>query len=188
MRDLQPELIRCSRFRNCDCGLRFDRTLPYRSKMAGIFGSLAECGATPRVPVDLTASFRGSKVCRVHTSPVSPRPERVCPFMTAAIAAGVKLPPTHVEASARALEQLRQTQNVNSAFLTNRISQPAITEAVMEASATFFHLNVIQLASYMQDPQWAFRLSFKCVVAVQDYACTSSAAASSFCEQNGWEW
>ena len=89
--------------------------------MAGIFGGLAESGAAPRIPIDLTASFRGSKVCRLHTAPVSPRQDRVCPFLTAAIAAGVKLPPTHVEASARALEQLRQTQNVNSASLTKRL-------------------------------------------------------------------
>ncbi len=104
------------------------------SKMAGIFGSLAECGVAPRVPVDLTASFRGSKVCRLHTSPVSPRPDRVCPFMTAAIAAGVKLPPTHVEASARALEQLRQTQNVNSAFLTNQVLECFSTGDLMGTS------------------------------------------------------
>ncbi|KAK9906766.1 hypothetical protein WJX75_007579 [Coccomyxa subellipsoidea] len=94
--------------------------------MAGIFGSLAESGVAPRVPVDLTASFRGSKVCRLHTSPVSPRPERVCPFLTAAIAAGVKLPPTHVEASARALEQLRQTQNVNRYAMETKSSIIAI--------------------------------------------------------------
>ena len=82
--------------------------------MAGLFSGLQECGSTPRV--DLQAGFRGSPVCRLHAAPSTPRPERVCPFLTAALAAGVKLPPTHVEASARALEQLRQTQSVNSAF------------------------------------------------------------------------
>lgn len=96
--------------------------------MAGLFGSLAESGASPRVPVDLQASFRGSKVCRMHTGPSSSKPERVCPFLLAALSAGVKLPPTHVEASARALEQLRQTQTVNSAFRYAQLSCPAMRQ------------------------------------------------------------
>ena len=96
--------------------------------MAGLFGSLAESGASPRVPVDLQASFRGSKVCRMHSGPSSAKPERVCPFLLAALSAGVKLPPTHVEASARALEQLRQTQTVNSAFQYAQHSGPPMCQ------------------------------------------------------------
>ena len=76
---------------------------------------LADTGAGPRI--DVHAAFRGSKVGKMHGATGTPRPERVCPFLAAASAAGVKLPPTHVEASARALEQLRQTQSVNSTFL-----------------------------------------------------------------------
>ena len=74
---------------------------------------LADASAGPRI--DVHAAFRGSKVCnKVHGATGTPRPERVCPFLAAASAAGVKVPTTHVEASARALEQLRQTQTVNS--------------------------------------------------------------------------
>ena len=58
----------------------------------------------------------------MHGATGAPRPERVCPFLAAASAAGVKLPPTHVEASARALEQLRQTQSVNSTSLGQNIA------------------------------------------------------------------
>ena len=76
---------------------------------------LADTVAGPRI--DVHAAFRGSKVGKMHGATGIPRPERVCPFLAAASAAGVKLPPTHVEASARALEQLRQTQSVNSTFL-----------------------------------------------------------------------
>ena len=98
--------------------------------MAGLFGSLAESGASPRVPVDLQASFRGSKVCRLHSGPSSSKPERVCPFLLAALSAGVKLPPTHVEASARALEQLRQTQTVNSASPLPQPGCPALPYSI----------------------------------------------------------
>ena len=73
---------------------------------------LADANAGPRI--DVHAAFRGKQVGKMHGAVGTPRPERVCPFLAAASAAGVKLPPTHVEASARALEQLRQTQSVNS--------------------------------------------------------------------------
>lgn len=76
---------------------------------------LADANAGSRI--DVHAAFRGSKVGnKMHGATGTPRPERVCPFLAAASAAGVKLPTTHVEASARALEQLRQTQSVNSEF------------------------------------------------------------------------
>lgn len=76
---------------------------------------LADANAGPRI--DVHAAFRGKQVGKMHGAVGCPRPERVCPFLAAASAAGVKLPPTHVEASARALEQLRQTQSVNSKLL-----------------------------------------------------------------------
>ena len=64
-----------------------------------------------------TRRVRGSKVgSKMHGATGTPRLERVCPYLAAASAAGVKLPTTHVEASARALEELRQTQTVNSEF------------------------------------------------------------------------
>ena len=95
---------------------------------------LADTGAGPRI--DVHAAFRGSKVGKMHGATGTPRPERVCPFLAAASAAGVKLPPTHVEASARALEQLRQTQSVNSTFLAGilqlvaQLCAPAITGTI----------------------------------------------------------
>jgi hypothetical protein len=76
---------------------------------------LADVNAGPRI--DVHAAFRGKQVGKMHGAVGTPRPERVCPFLAAASAAGVKLPSTHVEASARALEQLRQTQTVNSKLL-----------------------------------------------------------------------
>ncbi|CAK0772226.1 hypothetical protein CVIRNUC_003941 [Coccomyxa viridis] len=85
---------------------------------------LADTGAGPRI--DVHAAFRGSKVGKMHGATGTPRPERVCPFLAAASAAGVKLPPTHVEASARALEQLRQTQSVNRYALEQKSSIIAI--------------------------------------------------------------
>ena len=92
-----------------------ERAVACADTLAAMGRFLADANAGPRI--DVHAAFRGSKVGnKMHGATGTPRPERVCPFLAAASAAGVKLPTTHVEASARALEQLRQTQTVNSEF------------------------------------------------------------------------
>ena len=116
---------------------------------------LADTGAGPRI--DVHAAFRGSKVGKMHGATGTPRPERVCPFLAAASAAGVKLPPTHVEASARALEQLRQTQSVNSTFLAGmlqlvaQLCAPAIIGTDETCSGRIRAARAMHRACYLQE-------------------------------------
>ena len=116
---------------------------------------LADTGAGPRI--DVHAAFRGSKVGKMHGATGTPRPERVCPFLAAASAAGVKLPPTHVEASARALEQLRQTQSVNSTLLARtlqlvtQLCALAIIGSIETCSGHIRAARAMPRASYTQE-------------------------------------
>ena len=60
------------------------------------------------------SAFRGDRLCRQHAGACA-RGERARALLVSALTANVKLPITHVEASQKALEQLRQSSNVNRA-------------------------------------------------------------------------
>ena len=60
------------------------------------------------------SAFRGDRLCRQHAGACA-RGERAGALLVSALTANVKLPITHVEASQKALEQLRQSSNVNRA-------------------------------------------------------------------------
>ena len=72
-------------------GDRASERLACADTLAAMGRFLADTNAGPRI--DVHAAFRGSKVGnKMHGATGTPRPERVCPFLAAASAAGVKLP------------------------------------------------------------------------------------------------
>lgn len=60
------------------------------------------------------SAIRGDRLCRQHAGACA-RGERAGALLVSALTVNVKLPITHVEASQKALEQLRQSSNVNRA-------------------------------------------------------------------------
>lgn len=73
----------------------------------------AFCGAACGLRLRESSAFRGDRPCRLQGSTC--RTDRAAALLVTALTANVKLPVTHVEASQKALEQLRANGNVNSA-------------------------------------------------------------------------
>ena len=75
-------------------------------------------GLAMRVPASICTRRSGArKVGRMHGAPEQLQGRSASARSSAAPLGRRQAAPTHVEASARALEQLRQTQTCNSTFL-----------------------------------------------------------------------
>ena len=109
-------LLACLRISSQFC-VRLD-LLDTRRGFGGCGGSMVHCrafsGAAEGLRQRDCSAFRGDRLCRQHAGACA-RGERAGALLVSALTANVKLPITHVEASQKALEQLRQSSNVNRA-------------------------------------------------------------------------